>query len=318
MEEAPTLETLRLSDYSNHLLSKSNIHFAELPQTVKPKPRRTSTVARPTRSAFRQGNNREEGPRVEDLSEEGLQQVDECSDGAPDNQLLGTSINVHNDKGGKNPEGSKLRPDTWDNVRDAMFSKFVSTSSVRAAIVKGRRDTLYTEIQENIIKHSKQCPTCGFVGKEGNSLLKTAKTLRQQQVLWIGVSYRFIVTVPVRVCPACDSPYSCCPLDVGSLPGSPEEAWNIVRCKEDHIPIWFDLNDLVRFFEAGTNIVRRLSVVKIAEWLDRAHVENGCPSTVPFDKFRKCLGVALRELGYMLCRMSALEELGVELWPTGK
>ena len=212
---------------------------------MKAKPR--ANVIQTHRHAFRH----RKGPRQEYPSEEGPHRLEEedCSIHEQD-ELLEASINGHNQN-----RRSAMRPDPWENVRKEMFDKLLSTSQARNEQLQGRRDSLHREIQENINKHSVLCPTCG--AREDPFTCTVAK--HQRQVLWVGVGYRFIVSVPVRVCGLCDARFSCCPLDVGCLPGSPEEAWNVASCKDEHVPIWFDL-DLIRFLEDGTNVIRCFSM----------------------------------------------------------
>ena len=188
---------------------------------------------------------------------------------------------------------------------------------VRSGVQPKRVDAVRLHVQSEIDRHSAICPCCGFGRLEARTEADRAhRTLQPpKQVLYVGVAYRFVVKVPVRLCGACGSSFSCCPIDVDCLPASPIEAWDVARCK-DHIPIWFSI-ELVKFFEEGTNLIRRFSIYKAAEWLDRTHVDNGCSTVVPFDKLRKGLGAAVREWGYLVCRMSDMSAMGVSDWPTG-
>jgi len=298
----PRLETLRLSDYTGRTFGAS-VHISELPTSVRARPRNQSTN---TRSRFR-------FPRARNASEEppDLPTGDDLCQG--ENRLLGAdAVRVEDHKQRDIPE------DTWEQTRENMFIRLLCTSDTRAQAQKQKHEALQLQIQSEVNRYSAVCPTCSFRRVEARTETdRVHKPLRTpQQVLYVGLSYRFVLEVPVRLCGACDSAFSCCPIDVNCLPGSPQEAWDIVRCKQDHTPIWFDI-ELVKFVEEGTNVMRRTSVYKVAEWLDRTHVDNGCSSVVPFDKLRKGLGIVMREWGYVMCRMSDMRAMGVPQWPTG-
>ena len=309
------LETLRPSDYSSGRYH-ATIRYEELQPDAKSKPQRKCYSSNPFHSRHAEhqyDKGQSEGYQQED-STEPTDELDEMERmGEAENRLQGVDVAQVADKRSAAPN------DTWDRIRDELFSRFLSNSHIRAQRQSQQYDAACLEVQSEIDRLSAVCPTCGFRRIHARTEEDRVHiTLRApQRVLYVGVTHRFVVEVPVRLCGACGCAFSCCPLDLDCLPGSAIEAWNIVGCKKDHTPIWFSMG-LVKFFEQGTNLMRRFSVYKAAEWLDRTHVDNGCTTVVAFDKLRKCLGVAIREWGYMMCQMNNMTALGVHEWPTGE
>ena len=138
-------------------------------------------------------------------------------------------------------------------------------------------------------------------------------------MLWFGHDFRFEIVVPVIACEICQDTFTVDPVSVGCFPGSPVEAWDVSRAPVSHMPIWFAL-DLVTNLEAASNDLRRFSVVTWASWIEGIHKRNLCghakEEQVAPDRLRRCLGDAIRELGYQLFALDA-SVVAVEGYPSG-
>ena len=135
-------------------------------------------------------------------------------------------------------------------------------------------------------------------------------------MLWFGQDFRFEIIVPVSVCGLCHVAFATDPLSVGCFPGSPGEALDVSTAPIGHSPIWFDLA-LVTNFEEASNEVKRFSIVAWAAWIDGIHRRNLCNTYVDQDRLRKCLGDAIREVGYLSTALSDWTSLGAKEYPSG-
>lgn len=307
-----TLEVLHISDYGGRSFGARVQDVADLPTATAPQAR-TASAARSSNKRFPFLNSRTDVCRIEPLEDHSSIVEDFC-----ENTLLG--VDAHPVEGFERRETRDIPRDRWVETRNTLFSNFLSTSEARAQSNERTLKLLQQQIQLEVTKHSVVCPTCGFRRLEarvGSDDRVHISFRAPQQVLYVGLSYRFVVNVPIRVCGGCGITFSVCPLDINCIPGSPNEAWDVSTSRKEHTPIWFDIG-LVSFFELGQNVMRRFSVFKLAEWLDRTHLDNGCSSiTIPFDKLRKSLGESLREWGYVMCRINNMQGMGVKQWPTG-
>ena len=136
------------------------------------------------------------------------------------------------------------------------------------------------------------------------------------QVLWYGQEFRFYIDVPVSTCSYCLETFAANPLSVDCFPGSPGEAWDVTTAPKEHNPIWFDL-DFVTNIEAASNELKRFSVVSWVAWFDIIHKRNLSNIHVDPERLRRCIGDAIREVGYLLSAVSDWPALGVDAYPAG-
>ncbi|KAK9916003.1 hypothetical protein WJX75_007166 [Coccomyxa subellipsoidea] len=64
-------------------------------------------------------------------------------------------------------------------------------------------------------------------------------------------------------------------------------------------------------------VMKRLSMDRLSAAIMRVHAENGCSEPLSWDTFRKRLGQATQQLGYILQRCDDMKGLGAEDYPSG-
>jgi hypothetical protein len=64
-------------------------------------------------------------------------------------------------------------------------------------------------------------------------------------------------------------------------------------------------------------VLKRLSMDRLSAAIMRVHAENGCSEPLSWDTFRKRLGQATQQLGYILQRCDDMKGLGAEDYPSG-
>jgi hypothetical protein len=151
----------------------------------------------------------------------------------------------------------------WDTIHAEVLDMFFETKAVRDGDRFQRQQIMREHVQDAVHTASCACPRCGNTSH-------SPACIKTQTVMWVGVTYRFPITVPVIICKECKESYTVSPLQVNCYPGSPGEGWDIRKAagRESHIPIWFDL-ELVHFLEEASNEIRQFSIVKFAQLVDR-------------------------------------------------
>ena len=154
----------------------------------------------------------------------------------------------------------------WDTVRPELLKTFLASKADRDADSEHREKLLKENVQANVNWVASTCPSCGNIH---------GGLRKDQDVMWVGMTYRFPIKVPSTTCRDCKHKFSVSPLAVNCFPGSAGEAWDIrkVSSRKDHIPLWFNM-ELLHFVEEASNEIRQFSMSKYSNPLDRSVSET--------------------------------------------
>lgn len=197
----------------------------------------------------------------------------------------------------------------WKELRDALTNSHIYTALHRSQLNNKRcsleQQFLTAEVQ-------KLCSTCPHCQSSEPPFQHT--TSDQQQVLVVGVQQRCIILIPRRICGFCNLQFTIKPTQLGCLPATPVEAWDLFKANPTEPVTWIDLQ-LLQICDQAVVILRRVSVQGLTAVFDAVHRLNGC--TVPLNQgtFRRQLGVVLLEYGYLVCFLNNMQKLGVEDYP---
>ena len=121
----------------------------------------------------------------------------------------------------------------FDSIRAQMHAEYLESLPANLLMFKGRKEATEVSLLAAIAAHGRHCPNCGSVDHctQGPSV----------SVLWVGLSYRSELAVPTWHCCACQHTFSLKPLQLGCLPATAVQGWDLTKVAFGGRPIWFDL-----------------------------------------------------------------------------
>jgi hypothetical protein len=135
----------------------------------------------------------------------------------------------------------------WDRERSNLQTQYISNLVANSQFIRQQSDALQSAVSARIAAAAQECPNC-CTSRAALSLRRTVS------VLWVGISFRFTLDVPINVCQGCCQQTTVYPLQVGCFPGTPVYHQDLTTTPAGVQPIWFDLTLL----KVGTACTRSL------------------------------------------------------------
>lgn len=124
-------------------------------------------------------------------------------------------------------------PSAFDSIRAQMHAEYWKSLPANIVMFQGRKEATKVSLLAAIAAHGSHCPRCN------NMDLHTQEPA--VSVLWVGASYRFELAVPRRHCCVCQHSFSLKPLQLGCLPATAVQGWDLTKVVFGGRPMWFDL-----------------------------------------------------------------------------
>lgn len=124
-------------------------------------------------------------------------------------------------------------PTAFDGIRAQMHAEFWRCLPANSMMFQGRKEAAEISLQTAIAAHCSQCPRCNSTDCQTQGPAVT--------VLWVGSSYRFELAVPRSRCCTCQFDFSLNPLQLGCLPATAVQGWDLTKVAFGGRPVWFDL-----------------------------------------------------------------------------
>ena len=214
----------------------------------------------------------------------------------------------------------------FDLVRPEMHAQYLACLAANRKMCAERKQQMECSLIAAIAAHLSHCPSCGSNEVCAQGLPVT--------VVWVGLAYRFELSVPISQCSLCESVFSVNPLQLNCMPATAVQSWDLRKAVYGSRPIWFDMDllqvrdnpgmpveckvytsshDHMRASSGMTHtralqavdtemcVIKRQSMDRRCDVLMRLHQHSGCESVLlSYDTLRKRLSEAVRELGYLL------------------
>lgn len=196
----------------------------------------------------------------------------------------------------------------WARVRGNILSTYIANYPDTASSTQRRLEAAQRVFEDRIKDPDVcACPSCG--NKDNHHLHTAAK------VLVVSITQRFQLRVPRFQCVNCGLEYSIKPTQLGCLPCTPVEGWDLVAAGDSQVT-WVDLQ-LAQLCDLMVVVQRRQSIEAIVDIVDGLHNLNNCSTPLNLNTFRKQLSDVMVEYSYIVCETKDMAAMGVEGFPDG-
>ena len=294
--------------FTRHPFSAADREY--LPKVTQPKllgPHQRQSRAPPVRNAT--ANNRDQ-PFVHF---NGFNPADLAEDPDPivnDNLNTATNLLAHRGRGAPTLSQAEALENNWARLRPHLTKSYISHFPDIASLLQKRHQVVQSVFTEQI-KHEDvcACPHCATTGENKRTVMDS------MPVHVVSVEQRFLLHVPRYQCKQCEKEYSLRPTQLGCLPATPIEAWDLCAAGAKQVT-WIDMQ-LVQLCDLMVVVQKRVSLLSLVEVMDAMHGLNGCPAPLNTDTFRRQLASVVLEYGYLLCHTRDMAAMGVEGFPAG-
>ena len=130
------------------------------------------------------------------------------------------------------------QPDSaFDFVRPEMHAQYIECLAANRVMRMERKQQMESSLRTAIAALGSTCPCCG------------SNELRAQgpgvTVIWVGLTYRFELPVPISYCSLCQHTFTVRPLQISCMPATAVHSWDLTKAAYGTRPIWFDM-DLIQ------------------------------------------------------------------------
>lgn len=198
----------------------------------------------------------------------------------------------------------------WNRLRPELTKSYVSNYPVAASLLQKRLQAVQNVFRDQCKQEDVcECPHCSANGEDSRT------AIGDMQVLVVSLDQRFLLQVPRYKCSQCRIEYSLKPTQLGCLPATPVEAWDLCAAGPQQVT-WVDMQ-LAQFCDLMAVVQKRVSLLSLVETMNAMHSRNQCPSPLNTDTFRRQLSSVVLEYGYLLCHTRDMVAMGVENFPAG-
>ena len=114
-----------------------------------------------------------------------------------------------------------------------MHAQYWESLTANLLVFEGRKEVSKASLVAAIAGHGSHCPKCASTDIRTHGPAVT--------VLWVGISLRFELAVPRRKCCVCQHEFSLKPLQLGCLPATAVQGWDLTKVVFGGRPMWFEL-----------------------------------------------------------------------------
>jgi hypothetical protein len=122
---------------------------------------------------------------------------------------------------------------TWHSLRPELRKAVVECTARNVALMQARKAAAKAGVEAALQEASSQCRSCG----SRDQLTHVSSV----QVQWVGLSFTFVVDVPISTCHACGAHSAPLPPMAGCFPAMPVRDWDVTAARDGASrPVWFD------------------------------------------------------------------------------